>query len=224
MKILRALAVSPLAKALPLVGLLLVTATQATAQEISAPDSGWPAIPTNALDSYRVTVVQEQLESTLLPRWQLQGQRTLQMDPIDGHIAARTQGDASARFVIESAPEFKVELFSFPSDAFEWELEDETLNLYLQGKQVAHSPEQNFKILEESAFSNTGPSKFRILGRRAYTIRYSYEDVGATLVCGENWVEIGDHFYIVRVTAPTRGFDLQYEDARVAFNSIVEVE
>jgi hypothetical protein len=194
-------------------------AAQATSEEVI-----YPAIPLAALESYQASIFDEPLESMRMPRLRLAGSRTLTMDIIPEHNAVPTQGECSARFEITNAPDFKVEFFSFPAARFEFELDDATLNLYLKGLSLSHTPEQAFKIIEESAFDENGPAKFRILGQRAMTVRYSYQIEERTLVYGENWIERDGTIYIVRVIAPQRTFDLQFQDVRVVFNSISEQE
>jgi len=193
-------------------------------QDQAAPAQSYPRIPTAALDRYQVSVVDEQVETMSLPRLRLTGRKTLQMDLLADHISVPTAGRCSARFLIEHAPDFKVEFFAFPTASLGHPLNDDTLNLYLEGLKLRHKPEQAFAILEPSAFTESGRSKFRILGQRAMTVRYSFKLEDKTVACGENWIERDGTIYMVRILAPARTFDIQFDDVRGAFNSITELK
>ncbi|MGZ0657205.1 hypothetical protein ACWPKO_03915 [Coraliomargarita sp. W4R53] len=193
-------------------------------QEEPLPTQAYPTIPTAALDPYQISIVDENVEAMRLPRLRLTGRKVLQMDILADHISIPSKGQCSAQLAVTNAPDFKIEFFAFPTSSFQHPLNDKTLNLYLEGLRLRHKPAQDFTILEESAFTERGRSKFRILGQRAMTIRYSSKKEHTTMVFGENWIERDKTIYMVRVSAPVSAFNLQFEDARTAFNSLSEVK
>jgi hypothetical protein len=202
----------------------LSSAHWCSGQETLRSPQDYPTIPISALDRYQASIVEEQVELMRIPRLRLDGRHVFVMNLIDGHLSIPTDGQCSTRLENRHAPDIKVEFLAFPESSFEYTLNDETLNLYLEGLQLRHKPEQAFKILEPSAFTERGPSKFRIMGQRAMTIRYSLQTDGATTVYGENWIKRDGSIYIVRTQAPQRVFSRQYEDVRIAFNSMSELE
>lgn len=193
-------------------------------QQKPASAQTYPAIPTAALEHYTVSVVDEQVETMRLPRLRLTGRKTLQMDILANHISMPSKGQCSARLAIANSPDIKIEFLIFSSTSFQYPLNDDSLNLYLAGLKLRHKPSQAFTILEESAFNENGRAKFRILGQRAMTIRYSFQHDDQTIICGENWIERDGTIYIVRVQAPSRAFSSEYEDARATLNSISELK
>ncbi|MDQ8193362.1 hypothetical protein QEH59_02930 [Coraliomargarita sp. SDUM461004] len=190
----------------------------------STAHKSYPAIPTSALQPYQVSSYEETLETMRLPRLRLIGPKVLQMDPLPDYHSVPTHGECSTRLVIDQTQNFKIEFLAFSTAHFPHALSDATLNLYLQGMQLRQTPEKAFTILEESAFTENGRSKFRIFGQRAMTIRYSVKNDAQTLVCGENWIERGGNIYIVRIQAPAHVFASQFKEARLAFNSLHEVK
>lgn len=191
----------------------------ATAQE-----QDYPTIPYSALKPYKASTVEEKLEAMRMTRLRLDGPISILSDPLEGHISTGTEGKSSARFELRNAPQFTVEILTFPHADFEYELNDQILNLYLKGLSLQYKPEQNYQILEEAAFTTVGPAKFRILGQRAHSFRYSYQDEEQTIVYGENWIERDSYIHIVRICAPQRGFDLHFREVKAALNSMAEIE
>jgi hypothetical protein len=209
-KYLRAMAVS--------LGVLLPVAAEAAVPEIA-----YPTIPYGALVPYAASIESERLESMDVDRLWLRGNIDIKMDPLPDHVSAPTAGRASASFVIRSAPDFSVDFLAFPVAAFGQSIDNETLNAYLEGLRVQHTPEQKFEILKQSELSETGPSDFRILDQRAYHIRYSYiKDETTPFGVAESWIEDSGMIYVVRVEAPMSGFSFQLRDARYAFANMAE--
>lgn len=202
--------------------IVLLLSTSALLQ--AADNESPPAIPYSALDNYKVTFEKEPLETMQMERLWLRGDITIKMDPLEGHQVASSEGKASARFTIRNAPEFSVEILSFPERSFGHSVKDDTLNEYLEGLRLQHSPNQEFKIIKPSQFSETGPAEFRILGRKAHHIRYGYLDKGQRFEAAENWIEKDGIIHVVRVSAPSDRFELHFRDSKLAFTSMAEQE
>lgn len=204
---------------LPLTALALALLTPTLYAQKDIP----PSIPYGSLASYTVSFEGELLETMQMERLWLRGPITIKMDPITGHTPAPTKGRASARFQIESLPEFQVDLLTFASRSFPHTLNDDTLNAYLDGLAAKQSPESAFEILEYSQFSPEGESKFRMLGRRAHQIIYSYTtQESGRITVAENWLEKDDLIHVVKVYAPEDKFALQLRDVRLNFSSMIE--
>lgn len=182
--------------------------------------SEFPSIPIATIQRYEASIIDTTLEQTRVKRLRLNGPQTLIMDPLLGYYPVNTEGQCSARFELQYSSIFRVEFFAFPARDFGYPLNDESLNLYAQGLSQSFLPEQEFKIIELSAFNGAGPAKFRILGNRARTIRYSYRNDDTVLVIGENWVENEGTIYMVRIQAPQRSFAREYKEVKASFNSI----
>ena len=182
-----------------------------------------PTLPFGSLATYTVSYEDERLETMQMERLWMRGPITIQMDPIDGHRPVPAKGAASARFQIEGLPAFRVELLTFPVSSFPHEVEDDILNAYLDGMAAAQPPEKAFEILEYSEFSPEGESKFRMLGRRAHQIIYSYTDQEkGRITVAENWLKKDGLVHVVKVSAPEDGFALQLRDVRLTFTSMIE--
>lgn len=184
-----------------------------------------PVIPQGALIQYNVSTEYEILETMKVPRLSLIAPAIrIMMDPLDNHLLKQTEGKSSAHFALKNSTNFKIELFSFPETALEHSINDDTLNGYLEGLAIRHSEEQQFKVIEQSSFTGTGPSKFRILGRRAHHIRYQYIDEGQLIITSESWIKKNDLIHIVRITGQQRTYDKYFENIRLTFTSMAEVE
>jgi hypothetical protein len=180
----------------------------------------FPRIPIATVQRYQASVIDVTLEQTSVQRLRLSGPQTLILDPLPGYQSVATEGQCSTRFELQHAPTFRVEFFAFPARNFGFPLNDESLNLYAQGLSLNFQAEQEFKIIELAAFNGVGPAKFRIFGKRARTLRYSYRNEDTDLVVGENWIENDGTLYMVRVQAPRRSFAREYKEVKASFNSI----
>ena len=157
------------------------------------------------------------LESMQVDRLWLRGNIEIKMDPIPGHRVEPAQGQASARFALRNATGYTIDFLAFPSRSFGHRVDNDTLNAYLDGLALRHKPEQAFKVIRHSEFRESGPSDFRLLGKRAHHIRYSYVKEETRHSVAESWVEDEGTIYLVRVTAPSSGFEIQVREAQNAF-------
>ena len=177
-----------------------------------------PRILISSVDHYKVSVYQETIETMQMDRIRMTGRKDILIDPIPQHYWNAAAKDVSARFELKGAPEFKIDVISFPKNSFPHSLTPETLNAYLEGRRLAHT-DQSFEILESPEIT-TGPAKFRIFGERALTLRYSSSQDEIKSVRAENWVEYDQIIYIVAIEAPANAFQLEFRDAKSSFNSM----
>lgn len=153
-----------------------------------------------------------------MERIRMTGSKDILIDPIPQHYWDAAAKDVSARFELKGAPEFKVDVISFPKSSFPHSLTPETLIAYLEGRRITHT-DQNFEILEYPEVT-TGRAKFRMFGERALTLRYSFSQKESKIIRAENWVEYDQIIYIVAIEGPANAFHLQFRDAKSSFNSM----
>lgn len=184
----------------------------------------FPTIPLSSLDDYIVRTENEKLESMLIERLVLRGHNTIRMNVLDGHFSVPTEGASSASFRLEYGDEYGVDFFSFREATFPFSLDDDTLNKYLDGLALTYTPEQQFEIIEASAFSGTGRSKFRILGRRAHFITYKFLKDEKVQYVSEAWAKNDDRIYVVRIISPKDKHSSYIKEVRRPFSSMAEID
>lgn len=183
-----------------------------------------PTIPYGSLLKYSAGVEYETLESMQLKRLLLNGPIRIRIDPFGGYSPVPAQEGASIRFQIDAAPQFQVDLLSLPKSSFPYELNDQTLNAYVDGMAARQAPERAFTVISYSDYSPEGASKFRILSRRARQIIYEFTDPQAgRMRVAENWVEIDGYIHIVKVQAPASHFEFQLRIVGDSFSSASRV-
>lgn len=165
-----------------------------------------------AIDTYTVSNYKEPLESMLMDRTRLKGRTDILFDRIPSHRSITNAPGVSACFQVPLSPDFKIKFISFPKSAFKHPLDVATLAAYLNGLSLKFE-KQHIEVLEYPEVT-TGRSKFRILGQRALTLRYSLDIGEQRITRGENWVQHDDMIHIVVVEAPSPNFDGYYQDAR----------
>ncbi|MFQ3225317.1 MAG: hypothetical protein ACI8Z5_001576 [Lentimonas sp.] len=185
---------------------------------VAANKPAFPTLPTRAIDTYSVSNYQESVEMMKMSRIRLKGQADIKLDPLPSHKWVPGSPNVSACFQIPLAPSFKIQFISFPQSDFPHPLNVETLSAYLEGLKLEYE-QQKIEILEYPE-NSTGRSKFRVLGERALTLRYSLDQEKQRITHGENWVQYGDMIHIVIIEAPSGHFDRYYKDVRGYLNSM----
>ena len=179
-----------------------------------------PSIPLNALDSYKVADTSERLESISMTRIHMQGPVSIIIDPIDNYRKADTPDACSVQFTKRRNPEYKVKFYSFRKTAFNSALNADSLNLYLNNLKQTADPTVQFEVLEIPDDKTVGPAKFRILGKRAFTMRYRFLASEESTTRSESWVEDQGRIFVVAVEAPTEFFEPQFQYIKATLNSM----
>ncbi len=179
-----------------------------------------PSIPLSALDSYTVAETSEQLESISMTRIKLQGPVSIIIDPIDNYREAETAHNCSVEFTMRRHPEYKVKFYSFRKNAFNAELNADSLNLYLHKLQQTADPLVQFELLELPDNTTVGPAKFRILGKRAFTMRYRFLANEKLITRSESWIEDQGRIFVVAIEAPSESFEPKFQFIKATLNSM----
>ncbi|MGB0744202.1 MAG: hypothetical protein ACPGSB_06720 [Opitutales bacterium] len=198
--------------------LFLVLASGLRANPSSPSDPAeYPRIPTSALVNYEVSTYEETVETMIMERVWLKGPKDILFDPVP-NMKTTTNQPGKVRFFNRSSPLLTFEFLTFPSAAFPWKVTPPTLNSYLQGKALTLA-ESNFEVIEAPEIT-TGPAKFRILGQRALTIRYSFDTKQGKIIRGENWLEKDGMIHVVIVEGTPNGFSRHFKEVKACLNSM----
>lgn len=181
----------------------------------SAASNTAPTFPESGYLNFKLTIVNEKLESQLIERLQLSGPRTILSDFIPGLSFEQGPQSGPAVFSNPHYPDIHASLYAFPKERFATKITPDVLNAYLARKALDSEEARGFEIIEE-AQQNLGPAKFRFLGGKAFTLTYDYDRMDRFKVqkrfrCTENWRLHQGIFYVFVVEAPVPGFAKHYQ-------------
>mgnify|MGYP005862160655 CR=1 FL=1 len=171
-------------------------------------------IPYDQLDRYQASTHTVLAESTDVELTRITGKDDLVYDIIPGMVWDRQASNVSIAFVNRSAPLNRYEVLRLPGSAIEQDISPELIEAYLNG-QALKLAEQGFEVVLPPEV-NTGPARFRFLGRRALSFTYAFLKDEERVLRGENWVEIDGVLYIIAIEAPEKRFSNFFEMLRVA--------
>lgn len=178
-----------------------------------------PSIPLAQLERYSAVSRPEMIESMEIDRLHLEGPQTIVIELPHGYRVDVNVKHASVAFINQLAPDYSCNFYSFLAKAFKYKLTDQTLNAYMAHLAQGHSPEAKFEIIE-AAEATGGRAKFRILGRKALTLRYALTVDKQRIIVAENWVQYEDKIYVVSILGPERVFEHIFKQLRVELNSM----